>query len=47
MNFWKGRDEIVNTWPKDRNGAFENVGDLDCALDRIEESFLHKSARIP
>ncbi len=40
MNFWKGRDGIVNTWPKDRNGEFENVGDLDCALDGIEESFL-------
>ena len=39
--FTKGRDELVQTWPKDADGEFKDVDDLDLYLDRIEEKFLH------
>lgn len=39
VEFWRERDEIVNTWPKDANGDYENEGDLDAKLDACEAEF--------
>lgn len=39
--FLKVRDELINTAPKDENGAFEDETDLDRSLDNLENCFLH------
>lgn len=38
--FQDRRDFIVNTWPKDENGEFEQLDELDVALDECEDNFL-------
>jgi len=38
--FLAERDGLVDAWPKDEDGEFENEGDLDDELDDIESEFL-------
>jgi len=38
--FLKKRGSIVDGWPKDEDGEFENQGDLDEALDTCEAEYL-------
>lgn len=38
--FQAERDVIVTTWPKDETGEFEQVDELDVALDNVEDKFI-------
>lgn len=40
LTFTKGSEELVQTWPKEADGGFTDVDDLDLYIDRIEEKFL-------
>lgn len=40
LSFWTERDKIIDRWPRDENGEFIHVGDLDAELDRVEDDFL-------
>ena len=40
LTFTKGREELVQTWPKEANGEFTDVDDMDLYIDRIEDKFL-------
>jgi len=37
--FLQERDSIIEAWPKDENGEFENVYDLDEKLDTLETEY--------
>ncbi|WDF55796.1 hypothetical protein [Mucilaginibacter sp. KACC 22063] len=39
------RDQIVNTWPKDENGEFEQTDGLDNSLDEVENQYLKALCR--
>jgi len=38
--YFKERDELIDTWPKDESGELENEYELDGKLDEIDEEFL-------
>lgn len=38
--YLKERDELIDTWPKDENGDFENECQLDVELDILDNDFL-------
>lgn len=38
--YLKKRDELLDTWPKDENGDFENEFQLDVELDILDNDFL-------
>jgi hypothetical protein len=39
VSFLAVRDHFIDTWPKDENDEFINVGDLDEKLDKMEDGF--------
>jgi hypothetical protein len=39
VSFLAVRDHFIDTWPKDENDEFINVGDLDEKLDEMEDGF--------
>lgn len=45
VEFQFRRDQIVATWPKDENGEYERVYELDTALDEVEEHYLKAMCR--
>ncbi|EHQ30981.1 hypothetical protein [Mucilaginibacter paludis] len=45
QEFQEKRDQLANSWPKDENGEFENVDELDIALDECEGDFLKRMSK--
>ena len=39
--YLKERDKLIDEWPRDEDGEFENEGDLDDRLDELDAEFLH------
>ena len=44
-DFQQSRDLVVTTWPKDETGEFEQVDELDEALDNCEDRFLQSLSK--
>jgi hypothetical protein len=38
--YLKDRDKLIDEWPRDDDGEFENEGDLDDRLDELDAEFL-------